>query len=134
MPLYGIKKYNSVAQLRAILNGTPVEGASGTLGTNGAGSPNLGVPAATGDQGDFTNASVGDRVIIFGESTTTVFLIGTKTDNQNVILDNNIVAAHIGDAVWRVVKVDAIAVSDIQFGGPMHGPNDAQGMVIYVLP
>jgi len=133
MSLYAITKYNTLAELRELLNGPPVPGASGTLGTNLVTSPNLGVPAASGDEGDFTDLVVGDRIIIEGESLATVLLILTKTDDQNVILDNNIAAAHTANAVWRALRqTDVIPVAKIQFGGPLESANQAwAGIVVY---
>ena len=133
MSFYATKSYQTRSELLDILNGPPVDGARGTLGTNGAGSPNFGVPAAAGDEGDFTDCVVGDRILIEGESISTTFLIQNKTDNQNVVLDNNIVAAHVSNAVWRVLRyADRIPVADIQFGGPLQDcQQPGAGTIVY---
>ena len=125
------KKFNSLAELRDHLNGTPV--ARGAAGTNAAGSPNL--QDLTVDA--FLDVVVGDRIYISGELTATVFLVLTKTNNNNLVLDTNIVAAHaLGPTVgkWRAVKNDALAPADVVFGGPIIGPTEAQGYLVYEDP
>ncbi len=125
-----LRKFTSHEELRAILNGTPV--ASGDAGTNTAGSPNF----QDLTPGAFADVSVGDRIYISGESVGTVFLVDTKTDDNNLVLDNNIVAEHTltspPPAVWRAVKNDAIPEADIKFGGPIGtGPFLSQGLLVY---
>jgi hypothetical protein len=131
MPLYATKKYDSLEELRGILNGPLI--ARGSLGTNLINSPDLGVPVAAGEGDDFTDVVVGDRILIEGESLATTFLVQTKTDDQNIVLDNNIVAAHVGNAKWRALRAaDAISVAKIQFGGPLQSHMQVgAGVVVY---
>lgn len=98
----------SHAKLAEFFNGTEL--ARGSAGTNSAGSPNL--QDLTTDA--FAGLSAGDRIYISGEASATVFLIQTKTDANNIVLDNNIVAAHTADAVWRAVTAPTVTIADVK--------------------
>ena len=132
MSLYATKKYNSLEELRAILNGPVVAEASGTQATTTIGSPDISVPAAAGSEFDFANVVPGDRIVVQGEAFATVFLVVTKKDDQNLTLDNNFTANRVSDGVWYVLRhADRIPLAKIQFGGPVSGPTEAQGFFVY---
>jgi hypothetical protein len=132
MSFYATKKFNSLEELRGILNGPAVDGASGNLATTAVGSPNISVPAAAGGEGDFTNVQTGDRILVTGELFSTIFLVVTKVDDQHLVLDNNFTALRAGTGVWYALRHAArIPLAKIQFGGPVHGPTESQGFVIY---
>jgi len=119
------RKLTGVQGLADFFRGTPV--ASGVAGTNTASSPNLQDSTGTGG---FADATVGDRVYISGENPLTVFLIQTKTDNNNVVLDNDIIAAHTGTAVWRVHKDDGFDPNLLEFDPiALNGDNDTFAVV-----
>ena len=121
-----LRRFNSHEELRNILNGTPVS--EGSAGTNTGGSPNFQDLTA----GAFADVQVGMRIYISGESTSTVFLVQTKTDDNNLILDTSIVNANTASANWKVVQNDAIDVADIQFGGPIGtGAFLSAGLIVY---
>lgn len=99
--MIAIRRVNSTHELTQFFRGTPV--ASGSAGTNSAGSPNL--QDLTADA--FADVEVGDRIYISGELAATVFLVDTKTDANNLILDTAIVAVHAAgptEAVWRTTR------------------------------
>jgi hypothetical protein len=133
MSFYVSKKFKNLEELRGILNGPPVPDAFGTQASTSVGSPNLGVPlpSASGEA-DFTDVVPGDRIIVQGEVLSTIFLVVSKTNDQNIVLDNNFTANRVGVGVWRTLRyADRVPLAKIQFGGPIHGPSPDQGFVVY---
>lgn len=93
------------------INGAEI--ARGTVGTTVAGTPDL--QDLTTDA--FLDVDVGDQVFISGEDPTTIFLVDTKTNDNNLILDNLVIADHTADAMWRICRggIGMDAVYEIQF-------------------
>jgi hypothetical protein len=121
------KKFTKYQELLDLLRGTSL--ASGTVGTNPAASPNF--QDLTTDA--FDAVSVGDRIHISGESTLTTFLVLTKTDVNNLVLDNNIVGIHSTNAVWRAFSSDGLDPADIVLG-PIPDPLQAgAALIIYEI-
>src|SRR5688572_1379115 len=103
------KNVTSNAQLVAAVDGALQ--AEGSVGTNTAGSPNF--SDATTDA--FADAAVGDKVFISGEAPTGgFFTIDTKTDDNNLVLDQNIATAHTATAHWRIRR-GGIGVDNLLF-------------------
>ena len=115
--------FSSSRELINFLRGTFV--ASGNAGTNSGGSPNF----QDLTTGAFADVEVGHRIYISGESASTVFTVITKTDANNIVLDNNIVAAHSTNGIWRAYTGNGIALADIAVGPFVDG--EGKGYLIY---
>lgn len=115
------RTFNSHKELLDVLRGAPV--ASGELGTNAAGNPNL---STTGD--GFAAVAIGDRFHISGD--TQEFIVQAKADANNITLDSNITAGHTADAVWRAFR-GGIDVSTIVIGPVFSPVQSGSGIVVY---
>ena len=113
----------SPRKLSDFLNGGDTQAFAGKNVTTAAGSPNISVPVAAGDVPDFTGVLVGDRVHISGEASATVFKVATGTDAQNLILDTNVVAAHVADGKVRILRggLDSFADAKLIIEDPNAG-------------
>jgi hypothetical protein len=108
--MFFTRKYNDLEGLKAILNGTPV--ASGSAGSTTTAQDDL----QDLTPGAFADVEVGDRIYISGE--TAVFLVDTKTNDNNLVLDAN--TTNTGsNLAWRAAKDNAIDLADVKFGGPI---------------
>jgi len=116
------RNFNSREELLNLLRGAPVT--SGTAGTNTGGSANFQDLTA----GAFADVLVGDTIHIAGEAAG--LTVDTKTDDNNLVLSDPIVAAHSADAQYRVFR-GGIAVADIEIG-PVPDPlKPNSGLIIY---
>jgi hypothetical protein len=113
-------------ELAEVFRGSNV--AIGSALTNSAGSPNV----QDLDTDAFADVSVGDRFYISGESTSTVFLVLTKTDNNNLILNANVVNVHADPnfANWRAASPDYIDYNDLLFP-PQFDHGNALWVLVY---
>jgi len=107
--MLAVKSADSNAKLLEIIQG--VQQASGTAGTNTGASPNF--QDLTADA--FADVLVGDQIAISGE--VVLFTVDTKTDDNNLILDQNIVAAHTTDGLWRAFR-GGVGEANLKFGSP----------------
>lgn len=96
-----VKTARSNGEMVEMIEGSVV--ASGSAGTNTAGSPNF--SDLTTDA--FASVSVGDHIYISGESgpfTSGIggpFTVLTKSDNNNLVFTQNITNAHTANAKWK---------------------------------
>jgi len=98
------KSFDGVRALADAYNGTYRAG--GATLTNSAGSPDVSGPTDA-----FLAVEAGDTFFISGEGK---FTVTTKTDDENLILDANVVAAHVAVGVWRAYDpAGAIDAGDV---------------------
>ena len=111
--MLAVKTFQNNRDLIEFIQGSQV--AAGSAGTNTAGSPNFQDLTA----GAFTDVQVGDQILISGESA--IFTVDTKTDDNNLILDQNITGAHTltdpPPAVWRALR-GGVGEAALKFGSP----------------
>lgn len=123
------RKFNSFAQLSEFFRGEEI--AKGSAGTNSAGSADF----ADATPGAFADVEVGDRFYVSGEPSATVFYVDTVTDDNNIILDTVIAAAHAdpgppAPAKWRATRNDHDPAAMVHYAVDFV---NNQAMVLYEL-
>jgi hypothetical protein len=118
------KQAKTNKELLEVIQGAQIN--SGSVGTNGAGSPNFQDLTALA----FADVLPGDNVYISGVLLPYVVL--SKTDDNNIIMTTNIALAHVANAKWKALR-GGIGEANIKFGGPISDVlGQGQWTVFYV--
>jgi len=94
--MIGVFQARNSVELIEKIEGAPIS--SGSVGTNGAASPNF----STATMDAFVDVEAGDLLYISGDSA--VYIVDHVTDPTHLVTTVNITGAHTANAKWKIKR------------------------------